>query len=651
MGMFRKIIIANRGEIACRVIRTARRMGIATVAVYSDADADALHVEMADEAYRIGPAAPRESYLNAAAILAAAARSGAEALHPGYGFLSENADFAEACAGAGVVFIGPPASAIRAMGGKSEAKALMEKAGVPLVPGYHGADQDEAVLVAAARRIGFPVLIKASAGGGGKGMRVVEAASDLPAALAGARREALSSFGDDRVLIERYLQRPRHVEIQVFADNHGNAVHLFERDCSIQRRHQKIIEEAPAPGMDPAMRAAMGAAAVAAARAVGYAGAGTVEFIVEGGDFHFMEMNTRLQVEHPVTEAITGLDLVEWQLRVAAGEALPLRQDQLAIDGHAIEVRLCAEDPARNFLPSIGRLALLALPDGVRCDAGVRSGDSITPDYDPMIAKIITHGPDRATALGRMRAALAACAVVGVQTNLALLAGIMADASFRAGDFDTGFIGRNPVLLAAAPAPAAAIAAAALTVLARPTSTPAAEPFSPWSATDAWRLNLPGVVAVDLRLGDAAFAITARPEGDGWRLEWGGVAHRGRLTAAGVRLDDATIPLGVHEAGVRLTITIAGTGYGFDIVDRLAPPRAAPPGAEHVLAPIPGRITSVLCRAGDVVARGQALIVLEAMKMEMTLTAAMDGTIASVRCAPGDMVQEGADLVDFVVEA
>ena len=368
--MFRKILIANRGEIACRVIRTARRMGIATVAVYSDADAGALHVAMADEAYRIGPAAPRESYLNVAAILDAARQSGAEALHPGYGFLSENADFADACAGAGVVFIGPPPSAIRAMGGKSQSKALMEQAGVPLVPGYHGTAQDDATLIAAAARIGYPVLIKASAGGGGKGMRVVESAADLPAALAGARREGLSSFGDDRLLIERYLQRPRHIEIQVFADTKGAMVHLFERDCSIQRRHQKIIEEAPAPGMDPAMREAMGRAAVAAARAVGYVGAGTVEFIVEDGAFHFMEMNTRLQVEHPVTEAITGLDLVEWQLRIAAGEALPKSQSDLAIAGHAIEMRLYAEDPARNFLPSVGTITHLHLPQSVRIDSG-----------------------------------------------------------------------------------------------------------------------------------------------------------------------------------------------------------------------------------------------------------------------------------------
>ena len=643
--MFRKILIANRGEIACRVIRTARRMGIATVAVYSDADADALHVAMADEAYRIGPAAPRESYLNVATILDAARQSGAEALHPGYGFLSENADFAEACAGAGVVFIGPPPSAIRAMGGKSQSKALMEQAGVPLVPGYHGTAQDDATLIAAAARIGYPVLIKASAGGGGKGMRVVESAADLPAALAGARREGLSSFGDDRLLIERYLQRPRHIEIQVFADTKGAMVHLFERDCSIQRRHQKIIEEAPAPGMDPAMREAMGQAAVAAARAVGYVGAGTVEFIVEDGAFHFMEMNTRLQVEHPVTEAITGLDLVEWQLRIAAGEALPTSQSDLAIAGHAIEIRLYAEDPARNFLPSVGTITHLHLPQSVRIDSGIRPGDTITPDYDPMIAKLIVHAADRAAALAHLRAALAQCEIVGVQTNLALLAAIAAHPEFATADFDTGFIARHPALLGSDPAPPAeAIAAAALHCLAQPTATPPGEPHSPWSSTDAFRLNLPGHRTIHL---DAA-AIHATKIPSGWALEWSGHTHTASLAGQSLRLDNRTTPLTIIDTPDRLTVLIAGHPYHFTALDPLAPPTAAPPGADHVLAPIPGRITAVLCAPGDIVTRGQPLIILEAMKMEMSLTAAMDGTIATVRCAVGDMVQERADLVDFV---
>ena len=647
MGMFRKIIIANRGEIACRVIRTARRMGIATVAVYSDADAGALHVAMADEAYRVGPAAVRESYLNVAAILAAARASGAEALHPGYGFLSENAEFAEACAEAGVVFIGPPASAIRAMGGKSAAKALMERAGVPLVPGYHGDAQDEATLMAAADRIGFPVLIKASAGGGGKGMRIVEAAADLPAAIAGAKREALSSFGDDHVLIERYLQKPRHIEIQVFADTQGNVVHLFERDCSIQRRHQKVIEEAPAPGMTAALREAMGAAAVAAAKAVGYVGAGTVEFIVEGGDFHFMEMNTRLQVEHPVTEAITGQDLVEWQLRVAAGERLPVLQPDLAIAGHAIEVRLYAEDPARGYLPSVGTIAHLRLPETARIDSGIRAGDTITPDYDPMIAKLIVHGADRAVALARLSAALAQCEVVGVQTNLALLAAIAGDARFRAGAFDTGFLGRHPELAAGETVvPPAAIAAVALHVLA---GRAAGDDPSPWSAGDAWRLNLAGHQSVSLRVGETALRVraeAARPSG--WRLEWDGEARDAAMADGMLRLDGAARRVSVVAQGARLTVILAGVNHVFEVVDPLLPPLAAAAGSDHVLAPIPGRVASVLCAPGDVVTRGQALIVLEAMKMEMTLSAAMDGTIAAVRCGVGDMVQEGADLVDFV---
>src|SRR5437016_768523 len=407
--MFSKILIANRGEIACRVIRTARRLGIATVAVYSEADRDALHVELADEGWPIGPSQARESYLNIAAILDAAHKSGAEAAHPGYGFLSENAEFAEACKEAGVVFIGPPAAAMRSMGSKAAAKELMQRHGVPLVPGYHGEDQDPARLCEEAERIGFPVLIKASAGGGGRGMRVVGGAESFAAALAGAKREAEAAFGDGRMLIEKYLERPRHIEIQIFADRHGNTIHLFERDCSIQRRHQKVVEEAPAPGLDADQRKAMGKAAIAAARAVGYVGAGTVEFVTQEGAFYFIEMNTRLQVEHPVTEAVTGLDLVEWQLRVAAGEALPLCQQELLLRGHAIEARLYAEDPERGFLPQTGRLHRLRLPGSevARVDTGVRQGDAVTPFYDPMIAKIIAWGEDREAALARLRRALA----------------------------------------------------------------------------------------------------------------------------------------------------------------------------------------------------------------------------------------------------
>jgi 3-methylcrotonyl-CoA carboxylase alpha subunit len=649
MAMFGKILIANRGEIAGRVMRTARRMGIATVAVYSDADADALHVAMADAAYRIGPAAPRDSYLHAPAILDAARRSGAEAVHPGYGFLSENAGFAEACAEAGLVFIGPPAAAIRAMGGKSEAKALMQAAGVPLVPGYHGAAQDEATLLAAAAEIGFPVLIKASAGGGGKGMRVVERAADLVAGIAAAKREALSSFGDDRVLIERYLARPRHVEIQVFADTHGHAVSLFERDCSVQRRHQKIIEEAPAPGMDPAMRAAMGEAAVTAAQAVGYVGAGTVEFIVEGGAFHFMEMNTRLQVEHPVTEAITGQDLVEWQLRVAAGERLPLLQDELGIDGHAFEVRLYAEDPTQGFMPSVGTLTHLVLPGDARIECGVRAGDRITPDYDPMIAKLIVHGRDRLAALGLLRTALAHCEVVGVQTNLALLSGIADDAEFRAGGVDTGFIGRHPALLAAPTATHAVIAAAALYVIDHRTAAAqvAGDAYSPWAAGDSWRMHALGHQTI--LLDD--LAITARPAGDGmWQMIWGDQAHVVMRRPGGITLDGVASRVTVVADADSITVIAGGVAHAFVLVDPLRPPAAEAAGGGRVMAPIPGRIASVLVAPGDRVARGQVLLVLEAMKMEMSLTAAMDGVVATLRCAVGDMVQEGVDLVTFELE-
>ncbi len=651
--MFSKLLIANRGEIACRIIRTARRMGISTVAVFSDADEGALHVASADEAYRIGPAAPRESYLRIEAILQAARRSGVQAVHPGYGFLSENAGFAEACAAAGLVFVGPPAAAIRAMGGKSEAKALMERAGVPLVPGYHGADQDPDLLASEAARIGFPVLIKASAGGGGKGMRIVRDAAEFPAALAGAKREAASSFGDDRVLVERYLQRPRHIEIQVFADTHGTCISLFERDCSVQRRHQKVMEEAPAPGMTEEMRAAMGEAAVAAAKAVGYVGAGTVEFIAEDDRFYFMEMNTRLQVEHPVTEAITGLDLVEWQLRVAAGEKLPETTGK--IDGHAIEVRLYAEDPARDFLPSVGKLSHLRLPASVRVDTGVRSGDRITPDYDPMIAKIIAHGPDRAAALRRLAAALADTELAGVQTNLGLLRAIIAHPEFAFGGVDTGFIGRHADTLLAPPAalPAPAFVAAALGVLqARAAaSVVQGDPHSPWAGTESWRLNLDGMQAVTLRSAGTTHVLRATQSAGTWAIEHDGTVYSAALLAEPgktlLRCGDVISPVSVWADAGQVTVVLHGTTTVFDRIDPLAPPHMESAGSGRVMAPIPGRVVSVLVQQGDVVARGQVLVVVEAMKMELTLTAPEDGTVAAVHCAVGDMVEEGRDLVDF----
>ncbi len=646
--MFSKILIANRGEIACRVIRTARKLGVQTVAVYSDADAGALHVAMADEAYRIGEAPARDSYLKGDVILAVARRSGAEAIHPGYGFLSENAEFADACAAAGVVFIGPPASAIRAMGGKSASKALMEKAGVPLVAGYHGDDQSPELLAAEANRIGYPVLIKASAGGGGKGMRVVNAPAEFAAELAGAKREAISSFGDDRVLIERYLTRPRHVEIQVFADTHGTCLYLAERDCSVQRRHQKVIEEAPAPGLSVQMRRAMGQAAVAAARAVDYVGAGTVEFIVEGAEFAFMEMNTRLQVEHPVTEAITGLDLVEWQLRVAAGEALSLRQEDIQPNGHAFEARLYAEDPQRNFLPSVGRLSHLVLPEDLaRIDGGVRAGDEITAYYDPMIAKIITHGPDRETALRRLERALAACAVVGVQTNLGLLRGITAEPDFAAGDVETGFIGRRPHLLAAeTEADPISLAAAVLALL--EADAPDADP---WSARDGWRLNLPQARRVAVQSGDAVFNVAASPIANGWALAWDETRMEAERTETGARIDGAVHHLRVLREAGRLVVIRDGINRSFTAIDMLSPPKAALGGSGRVTAPIPGRVAHVLVAVGDAVSQGQTLVVMEAMKMELTLAAPADGVVGAVNCAVGDMVAEGAELIEVTANA
>ncbi len=540
--MFEKILIANRGEIACRIIRTARRLGVRTVAVYSEADAHALHVEMADEAHPIGPPPARESYLNIGRILDAARRSGAQAVHPGYGFLSENADFAAACVAAGLNFIGPPASAIRAMGLKSASKALMERSGVPVVPGYYGDAQDLATLTAAAERTGYPVLLKASAGGGGKGMRVVERRADLEGAVSSAKREAASSFGDDRLLIERYLTNPRHIEIQIFADSHGQVISLFERDCSIQRRHQKVIEEAPAPGMDPARRRSMGEAACAAARAIGYVNAGTVEFIVEGDAFYFMEMNTRLQVEHPVTEFITGLDLVEWQLRVAAGEPLPQSAEEVRIYGHAIEARIYAEDPAREFRPSIGTLWHLATPkenQHVRVDTGVRASDAVIIDYDPMIAKLIVWDKDREGAVRRLRGALAEYQVAGVTTNIALLSAIAAHPAFAAGQLDTGFIGRHAAELtpASKPAPREVLAAAVLRVLrdqqreAAERAAATADPWSPWNQLTSWRMNGAGYQDLIFEEGESKITVRVHPWPDGQlpgsvaRWRGGGFGH------------------------------------------------------------------------------------------------------------------------------
>jgi 3-methylcrotonyl-CoA carboxylase alpha subunit len=669
--MFRKVLIANRGEIACRVIATARRLGITTVAVYSEADASARHMRLADEAWPIGPASARQSYLNAEKILEVARRSGAEAIHPGYGFLSENAAFAAACAAADLVFIGPPVAAIRAMGSKAESKALMERSGVPLVPGYHGADQHLAVLEEAAERIGYPVLIKASAGGGGKGMRIVASPSEIQAAIDGAKREALASFGDDRVLVEKYLTRPRHIEIQVFADMQGHTVSLFERDCSIQRRHQKVIEEAPAPGMDPLRRKAMGEAAVAAARAVGYVGAGTVEFIAEGDAFYFMEMNTRLQVEHPVTEMVTGLDLVEWQLRVAAGEPLPQGADHLDLRGHAIEARVYAEDPARDFLPAVGTLTHLRqpceVPGRVRVDTGVVQGDQITPNYDPMIAKLIVWGEDRVTAVRQLAVALAEYEVVGVTTNLGLLRTIAAHPSFSAGAFDTSFIARHAADLMPAAEDdaldAAVWAAAALTTVHAERAAIAAQtaasgdPWSPWAAGDAWRMNGDGYQDLHFRHGDApAVALRTHPLGEsGFRLHLPSGSVQATLAEdeAGTRvvLDGVSRRFRVVRRGAELTVIFSGRNHVLMQEDPLAPPRTDTAGAERVTAPVPGRVARVLVEPGDVVEANAALVVIEAMKMEITLRAPLGGTVAEVRHTEDDMVEEGTELVTFATDA
>jgi 3-methylcrotonyl-CoA carboxylase alpha subunit len=649
--MFSTLLIANRGEIACRVIRTARRMGLRTVAVYSDADAGAMHVATADAAVRLGPAPARESYLNIPALLEAARATGAEAVHPGYGFLSENAEFAEACAAAGLTFVGPPPAAIRAMGSKAAAKALMERAGVPLVPGYHGEDQSDATLRDQAARIGFPLLVKASAGGGGKGMKVAMTAAELDEALSLARGEAASAFGDDRLLIERYLTKPRHIEIQVFADGHGNVVSLFERDCSIQRRHQKVVEEAPAPGMTDERRAAMGKAACDAARAIGYVGAGTVEFISEGDSFHFMEMNTRLQVEHPVTEAITGLDLVEWQLRVAAGEPLPKRAEELRIDGHAIEVRLYAEDPSRDFAPSVGTLRHLAFPAGLRVDAGVRQGDTIPIHYDPMVAKLIAHGPDRETARLRLLRGLEATAVAGVRTNLALLRAVLAHPAFAAADLDTGFIIRHAdaLLPPAASAPPAVLAAAALRLLRDAAARDAADPHSPWGQANAWRLN--GEGWQDLVLGDGEARVTLRAHlGPTLRLDLpgGSSAIAGEAwtgDAVAFALDGCAARATVLREGEALSVILDGATHELRHLDPRAPSGQGESGGGRVLAPMPGRVLQVAVQPGDVVTRGTVLLVLEAMKVQMRITAPADGTVAAVAARVGELVEDGAELV------
>ena len=674
--MFNKILIANRGEIACRVAATAQRLGVKTVAVYSDADANAKHVAVCDEAVHIGGSAPKDSYLRWERILEAAKATGAQAIHPGYGFLSENEDFAQACAAAGLVFIGPPASAIKDMGLKAESKQLMEKAGVPLVPGYHGADQDPALLQREADRIGYPVLIKASAGGGGKGMRAVDKSEDFAAALESCKREAINSFGDDAVLVEKYVQRPRHIEIQVFGDTHGNCVYLFERDCSVQRRHQKVLEEAPAPGMTPALRAQMGEAAVAAAKAVNYVGAGTVEFIVEqpGGyerpeqmKFYFMEMNTRLQVEHPVTEAITGLDLVEWQLRVASGEPLPLQQQDLRITGHAIEARICAENPDNNFLPATGALNVYALPDcvtferanvsdtgvAVRVDSGVRQGDAISPFYDSMVAKLIVHGDTREQALARLDEALAQTHIVGLATNVQFLRRVARTEAFASAKLDTALIQREQaVLFHQEPVglPLAAAAAVAQALL----RERASEGVDPFSRRDGFHSH--GVVqrrfefdfggehakavltyerggSLHLTVGDVAGPLAFATAEQGIELQFAGQRTRAAIYAQG-EVDHVFTPLGATQ---------------ITSIDLLAHSGETAAEGGRLTAPMPGKVVSFAVKAGDAVTKGQPLAVMEAMKMEHTIAAPADGVVQELLYAPGDQVTEGAELLKLVV--
>jgi len=649
--MFRSLLIANRGEIARRVIRTCRRLGIRTIAVYSEADANALFVHEADQAIAIGPAAAAESYMNADAVIAAAKAAGAEALHPGYGFLAENAGFAEACHAAGITFVGPPADAIRAMGSKSAAKALVENAGVKLLPGHHGAAQDAKTLGNAARKIGYPVLIKPSAGGGGRGMRLVEDAVEFKDALAAARREAKSTFGDDHVLIEKFLDRPRHIEVQVFADGHGNCIHLFERDCSVQRRHQKIIEEAPAPGLSDALRRAMGAAAVEATRAVDYRGAGTVEFLLDAdGAFYFMEMNTRLQVEHPVTEMITGLDLVEWQLRVAAGEKLPLSQDEVQIDGHAIEVRIYAEDPSQDFRPAPGRITHFRMPAAnqhLRIDTGVTRGDTVTAHYDPMIAKMITWDRDRPSALDRLQRALCETQIAGPVVNVPFLLAVARHAGFAAGAVDTGFVEREHSVLSfdhvAGTDRWIQIAARAVARkrfdAAWRRAAASNDPHSPWAEATGWRLNQSPSQDIRLRNGEEAVTIDVDAT----------ISVRAELPDIVFDLEGATISATVIHDGNFLTVFHDGETRRLELIDDLAEAEAqAGEGPAGVpVAPMPGVVVAVAVTAGAEVVRGQPLMVVEAMKVEHTIRAPADGTVDEVLYVVGDAVDEGAALVAF----
>jgi 3-methylcrotonyl-CoA carboxylase alpha subunit len=629
--MFQRLLIANRGEIACRIIRTAHRLGIETIAVYSDADTDALHVRSADRAVHIGAAAARDSYLRSDAILAAAAATDAQAIHPGYGFLSENADFAAACINAGRTFVGPSADAIRSMGSKIGAKRIVSAAGAPVIPGYFG-DQDPNRLAREAEQIGYPLLIKASAGGGGRGMRVVRSAAEFATALIAARREAKAAFGDEDVLLEKYLTTPKHIEIQVLADAHGNTLHLFERDCSVQRRHQKVIEEAPGATISEVLRREMGAAAVKAASAVGYTGAGTVEFIVEDGAFYFLEMNTRLQVEHPVTEAIVGLDLVEWQLRIAAGEKLPFRQTDLQISGHAIEARLYAENPRRKFLPSIGRLVHVRFSTDVRVDTGVATGSHVSMHYDPMIAKVIAHGATRTEAIGKLDRALGATEIAGVEHNTAFLRRVLADPAFRAGDYDTGLIDAGGAQLIPA-ADDRYDRVAALLFAERRASA------SAWQRGDAFRVNLPHRQVVRFERGGELRQVGI----DGLEVLANVSDAQGEFNAEvnGERVRGAYV-----FDGSTLYLMCGGGTVRFNEVETdVAHVAADIDGDGRVCSPMPGQIIAIHVRLGDAVKRNQAVMVLEAMKMEHVILAPLTGRVDRLPVALGDRVDDGAELV------
>jgi 3-methylcrotonyl-CoA carboxylase alpha subunit len=653
---FRTLLIANRGEIACRVIRTAKAMGLRTVAVYSEADRGALHVAMADEAVLLGPARARDSYLNIARVIEAARRTGAEAVHPGYGFLSESAEFAQACLDAGLVFVGPTAAMITAMGSKSGSKFLMEQAGVPLVPGYHGDAQDEATLANAAEQIGFPVLVKASAGGGGRGMRIVRAAADLTGAIVSAKREAKAAFGDDHVLIEKFVQNPRHIEVQIIGDSHGNLLSLFERECTLQRRHQKVIEEAPSPTLNEAQRATVCAAARKAAGAVDYVGAGTIEFVSDGRDVFFIEMNTRLQVEHPVTELITGIDLVEWQLRVAFGEKLPLAQDQIKLNGHTIEARVYAENPQKNFMPSVGKIRTWRLPeaiDGLRIDAGYREGDAVSPYYDAMLAKVIAWAPDRETAIERLNRGLEQSDIRGIVSNAPFLSALITHPAVRANTIDTGFIERELAALTETSAVAGDLefGAGVAAILGEEQKAAASEPASPWR-TFGWmpvgrrqrlfafrgaqgaeqNVTLQyGTGPTTLSIGDRELAFVMAPADDG-TID---------VTLDGVKSRVVTVIEG-HELYVR-------TRNGrFDLhwIDPFGGDAEEQVGEDKIVAPLPGTVVALLAKEGDTLEKGAAILTLEVMKMEQTLRAPFAGVLKAIKCKVGDIVGEGVELAE-----